>query len=346
VAGADIRDPLSLLAAVGKDCAGAVQLCAPAEVEATIAREGALVPCPETDIEMRLAEMRTNEDASWTMPGEHWSLGGSQQKFALHRADDLWFEAHGAQPTSHILKPGAYRLHAQALVEHVSMRAAAACGLNVAHTDYTQFKTEPAIVVTRFDRAPDPDGNLVRFHQEDLCQALGVVEKYESRGGPSADSIIRLLRDVSSTPSEASANVNAFVDGLVFNTTIAAPDAHGRNYAVVLDRDTVRFAPLFDVASGLAYTYRNEDARELCMGIAGVFDAQAVGADEWRRFADRNRLDADRVIDRARRFADAIPGAVRSALAGVDDRDGTARELSARLLPAVDEHMAAIARRL
>lgn len=340
--GADSRDPLSLLAGVGKDCAGAVQFCRPDEVDATIDRAGALLPMSESDIEMRLAELRTDENASWVMPGEHWSLGGSQQKFALRRTDQGWFEAQGAQPTSHIVKPGIYKLTAQALLEHVSMRAAAACGIDVALTEYTGFKSEQAIVVTRFDRTTSPDGGLVRLHQEDACQALGVTEKYEDRGGPTAGQIIALLRDASRTAADGRANVARFVDGLVFNTVMAAPDAHARNYALMLDHDTVTLAPLFDIAAGLAYDTRPDDGRKLAMSVAGEFDSRVITGDHWRRFADDNDLDADDLLERVRRYADTIPGALRAVLDDVDDWDGTARALADRLLPAADAHLLAV----
>lgn len=339
--GADARDPLSLLAVLGKDCAGAVQFCLPDDVEPTRSRDGALVLLTDADIEMRLAEMRTDEDAGWVMPGEHWSLGGSQQKFALRRTADGWAEAQGAEATSHIVKPGIYRMTAQALVEHVSMRAAAACGIDAASTEYLTFKSESAIVVTRFDRASTGEAGLVRLHQEDLCQALGVGEKYEDYGGPTADDLIRLLRDRSRTARDAAANVERFVDALVFNTLIAAPDGHARNYAVLLDADSVRLAPVFDVASGLAYSYRDDTARALAMSVAGEFDPAAVTRDTWRRFADENRLDVDDVLDRLDRYADTIPSAMRSALAEVDDWDRSAIALADRLLPAVEAHLAA-----
>ena len=74
--GADPRDPLSLLAAIGKDCAGAVQFCEPDDVAATLAREGRLEPVTDSDIETRLAAMRLGDDPSWVLPEEHWSLGG------------------------------------------------------------------------------------------------------------------------------------------------------------------------------------------------------------------------------------------------------------------------------
>nr|WP_255461448.1 HipA domain-containing protein [Isoptericola sp. BMS4] len=194
--GVDAGDLLDFLSAIGKDCRGAVQFCLEGEVEATIHRDGHLEEeCSDGEIEARLDEMDTDEDASWTMPGEHWSLGGTRQKFALRRHDDRWFIAHDAEPTTHIVKPGVRKMRAQALVEHVTMRAAAALGVRVAHTEYTAFKSQDAIVVTRFDRDVAGDGAVVRRHQEDLCQAVGNDEKYEEGGGPTALDLIRLLRD-------------------------------------------------------------------------------------------------------------------------------------------------------
>lgn len=342
--GADSRDPLSMLDAVGKDCAGAVQFCRPEDVDSVVGREETLVPLSDSDIEMRLAELRTDEDAGWVMPGEHWSLGGSQQKFALRRRGGRWFEAQGAAATSHILKPGIRALRAQALLEHVSMRAAAACGATVATTRYTAFKSEAAIVVSRFDREPGAGDTLRRAHQEDLCQALGVTEKYEDRGGPAATRVIRLLRDTARTAADATANVERFVDALVLNTVIAAPDGHARNYAVLLDGDAVRLAPLYDVASGLAYQ-PGRDGRALAMSVGGEFRADAVTGTHWRRLAAENRLDADAVIARVHGYAETVPSAMRAALDEIEDWDGSARELADRLLPAVERYAADVAAR-
>ena len=340
--GANPQDRLSVLAAIGKDCAGAVQFCLPEEVTDVRARSGELVPVSDAEIEQRLAEMDVDEEASWILPGEHWSLGGTQQKFTLRRQADQWLLAHGSEPSTHIVKPGIRKLKAQALAEHVSMRAAADLGLAVADTQFAEFKSQTAIVITRFDRAPDADGAPVRRHQEDLCQALGVTEKYEEDGGPSALEIIALLRDASATPRQARANVERFVDGLLYNTVIGAPDAHARNYAVLLEGDQVELAPLYDVASGFGYGAGGQD-RKLSMSIGGTFLLDEVDADAWRRFADVARLDDERLLTRLAAMADAAPAAFESALAAVDDWHGQAADLGERLLPRLREHAARFA---
>ena len=51
-------------------------------------------------------------------------------------------------------------------------------------------------------RRPSGAPVLERLHQEDFCQALGIVSetKYQKEGGPSLKQCFGLLREVSSTP--------------------------------------------------------------------------------------------------------------------------------------------------
>ncbi|WP_369374892.1 type II toxin-antitoxin system HipA family toxin [Promicromonospora sp. Populi] len=328
----DTRDELALLSVVGKDCAGAVQFCVEDEIEATIRREGSLQECSAGDIEIRLDEMDTDESASWTMPGEHWSLGGTQQKFALRRQDDRWYVAQGAEATTHIIKPGIRKMKAQALDEHVSMRTARIVGIDAAHTEYTSFKSQDAIVVSRFDRLRVDGDQVVRLHQEDLCQALGDNEKYESEGGPSALGIIRMLREVSETAGSARRNVERFVDGLIYNTVIGAPDAHARNYAVLLDGDSVDLAPIYDVASGFAYDPPTGGRRVVSMSVGGMFELDEIGRDAWSRFADAAGLDVDHTVGRVAELAALVPDAIETALEDLDDYEGHVAALGERLL--------------
>lgn len=332
----DPEDVLDVLSAIGKDCAGAIQFCRDDEIEDTSQRAGRLEEYRESDIEVRLDEMDTDQDASWTMPGEHWSLGGTQQKLALRHENDRWFVAHGAEATTHIIKPGVRKMTAQALVEHVSMRAACLLGVHVAPTEFVSFKSQDGIVVTRFDRYRTAAGVVERVHQEDLCQAIGNDEKYEEFGGPSALEIIQLLRDASATASEARRNVERFVDGLVYNTVVEAPDAHARNYAVLLRGDAVKLAPLFDVASGLAYDTPPGADRVLSMSVGGTFAPQEIDARRWSNFAATAGLDADTVVGRVAEMRSAAPGAFATALDEIDDVEGHAATLRERLLPELE----------
>ena len=334
--GVEGTDLLDLLAAVGKDCAGAVQFCPPGEIDQTLAREGALVPCSDTDIEIRLAAMSFNEDSSWTMPDEHWSLGGTQSKIALRLHGGAWHTAEGAEPTTHILKPGIRGMRAQALLEHISMRTAKLLGLDVAHTEYTSFKSENAIVVTRFDRHASEGGIVHRHHQEDVCQALGISSKYEDHGGPCAADVVRLLRDASQTAAQARDNVGRFLDALTFNTLIGAPDAHGRNYAVLLDGENVTLAPLYDVATGLAYEQMSMQ-RVASMSLGGTFAFTDMNAASWRRLGDDVGVDGEELLTRARQLAADLPDAMEDALDELED-DPDVPEVRDRLMGSLAAH--------
>lgn len=334
--GADPRDPLSLLSAIGRDCAGAVQFCEPDDVAANFAREGRLEAVTDSDIEARLAAMRLGDEPSWVLPEEHWSLGGMQQKLALRRESGRWHYATGAEPTTHIVKPGVRQVRAQALIEHVTMRAARTLGVAVASTEFVDFRSERAIVIDRFDRARDDAGRVRRLHQEDLCQALGVREKYEDTGGPSAARIVALLRDSAASPADARRNTEAFLNGLAFNTVTASPDAHSRNYAVLLDGDRVHLAPLYDVATGLAYSIGTRASRRLSMSIGGVFDWEAIDAEAWRRCAAELGVDESAVLDRVHRMTADAPAAFAAALDEVEDWDGSVTDVRTRLLPALE----------
>jgi len=96
------------------------------------------------------------------------------------------------------------------------------------------------------------EGSIVRVYQEDLCQALAVYprRKYESAGGPTAADIARLLRDNS---TDGDADVWEFVQALIFNYLIGAPDAHAKNYSVMHAPGLTRITPMYDVASALPY---------------------------------------------------------------------------------------------
>lgn len=68
--------------------------------------EGALVPMSGSGIGMRLRDLISSRQPSRQAHGEHWSLAGAQEKIALHRRADQWYQATGAIPTTHIIKPG------------------------------------------------------------------------------------------------------------------------------------------------------------------------------------------------------------------------------------------------
>ncbi|MBN1174952.1 MAG: HipA domain-containing protein, partial [Micromonosporaceae bacterium] len=69
-------------------------------------------------------------------------------------------------------------------------------GSNAVRSRVGAFGEPRFIVVERSDRLGGPDGKVIRVHQEDLCQALGIppTRKYQNEGGPTPEHIIHFLR--------------------------------------------------------------------------------------------------------------------------------------------------------
>src|SRR5947209_5418022 len=173
-------------------------------------------------------------------------LAGAQAKTALLYSNGRWGVPSGLAATSHILKPAVVGLDDHDLNEHLCLDAARRAGLIAARTRIAQFGGESAIVVDRYDRRHQGD-QIVRVHQEDLCQALAIppARKYQSEGGPGPTDIIRLLRRI--MPARAArAAVWSFIDALAWNWIIGGTDAHAKNYSLLLAGDQIRLAPLYD----------------------------------------------------------------------------------------------------
>ena len=334
------RNPFALLTHVGDDCAGALRFVTATRLEAATQNDG-IETIDEADIAVRLRELRRDRSTWHGRDGEgRFSLAGAQPKTALWFDGRRWGVPRGRTPTTHILKPGIVDLDEHAENEHLCLATARALGLPSARSRIMHFEDEVAIVVERYDR-PTVDGVVMRAHQEDLCQALGIhpSQKYENDGGPGARSCVDVLREHSGEPE---ADVRTFVRALGFNWLIGGTDAHAKNYAVLIGRgDRVRLAPLYDVASALPYF----DSRKLrsAMKIGGTYRMHDVGRHQWAKLAQTAGLDASAVHDDLRTLATQLPDAVATERARLNEA-GLAGEAVDRLSVALAERAEACRR--
>lgn len=339
------KHPLGLLSAVGRDLPGRFQIVPEAEDD---------VPVPsgvewlaDDDVAQLLREIRVDQTAWLGARGAagRWSLAGAQAKIALRHDGRRWGRPFGRSATTHILKPAIAGLDEHDLTEHLCMQAARGAGLLAARSSAIAVADERAICIERYDRVPS-GGDVTRIHQEDLCQALGVHPdlKYESDGGPSVAMISSLL--TRSIGGDAARQARErFADALALNWLLAGPDAHAKNYSLLLSAGQVRLAPLYDVASALPYPDFYPDKFRLAMRIGGQYRAARVTADQWRRAAAQLALDEDTVLDRVASLAERLPTAMESAAA---EADVAALEspLPQRLLDLVAQRCAVLGRRL
>jgi serine/threonine-protein kinase HipA len=220
-----------------------------------------------------------------------------------------WGVPSGRTPTTHILKPPTGDFDGHTENEQVCLTLARALGMPVVSSQIQRFAGEIAIVVERYDRVPGPSGPnepILRIHQEDVCQALGLppASKYQSEGGPSPRAVVELLRTHSSRPAE---DVETFVSALAYNWLIAGTDAHAKNYSLLHGpAGALRLAPLYDLASALPYERLDQRRLKLAMKIGGEYRVHDVAERHFRKLATELRLDPGETLARVRQLAAAL----------------------------------------
>lgn len=300
---------------IGWDCAGAVQFCAESTEAEMLSREPGSMALSEGELGAHLESVRRGvpglPDAP---PGAPFSLAGAQAKTVLSRSGEEWAIPTGGAPSTHILKVALPGYEDNDLVEHVCMGALRRCGVPAAPTEIVQAAGERAIAVKRYDRILDGAGEVARVHQEDLCQALGFpsMYKYQSNGGPSPADAAEALRGA----VDGDAAVARFRDALICNWLLAAPDAHAKNYSLLISGSGYSLAPLYDVCSMAPYTGPSRDIADIALAMS-VGDAWSVREAEnheaWRDCADDLGIDAGATLARAEELAEQIPRALAAA---------------------------------
>jgi serine/threonine-protein kinase HipA len=191
-------------------------------------------------------------------------------------------------PSNCLLKPEHERFEGLAVNEAFCMKVAAAAGNEAATTELLELDGIRCLYSERFDRTVDADGAIGRLHQEDMCQALGLLptQKYEAEDGPSVASVIALLRRQRS--SRIALDVNAFVRAVLTGFLLGNSDAHGKNFSLLYDPATgVRLAPLYDLVSTAVY---DDLTLRLAMAIGGEDDPSQVDLLCWERLGAESGL--------------------------------------------------------
>lgn len=306
--------PFALLSTpVGEDCAGAVRFVAPDRFAAAVDRPGTVRWLTDHEMTARLAELRRDR-RQWLGSGltGQFSLAGAQAKMALVLRKGRFGEPSGRIPTTHIVKPAVAGFHNQDLNEHLCLATARHLGIATAKSEMLTLGSETALVVERYDRKR-VGRSVVRVHQEDLCQALGLHPraKYQNEGGPSPKEIATLFRRVM-PPEIAMSSIWRFADALAFNWLIGGTDAHAKNYSLLIEGSEVRLAPLYDIASMLPYEH--ERGLKMAMKLGGSYLVDAV-RNPWPKAARELGLPARDLVARVEDLAVRCPDALAAAIA-------------------------------
>jgi len=262
------KNDFALLSAIGGECAGAVSLLpSPSSItklkpDYRILSERALTDIIQT---MHQRPMIAGED------GIRLSLAGAQDKLPVAVIDGDIAIPIGGAPSTHILKP--INRDYPSLIENecFCLKLAQQIGLNAAESSIHQVRGNPYLLVKRYDRVINEQG-IERLHQEDFCQALGIIPemKYQREGGPDITACFQLIRQVSSLPVM---DIKMLLQGVLFNLIIGNNDAHGKNFSLLYQDQKTRLAPFYDMISTVFYPGL---AAKMAMKIGSKYEFEAL----------------------------------------------------------------------
>ena len=309
------RNPLALLAKVGEDCAGAIQLVLPERADDIT--DGEITWLSEEAVAVRLRELRENRASTGRQAGDkgQFSLAGAQTKTALHFAGGMWGLPSGRMPTTHILKPPIPGVKGQVENEHFYLRLAASLNIQSVNSEVMKFENERAIVIERYDRLRLADGRVRRIHQEDMCQTLGLPpsRKYQENKGPG---VYDILAKVLATSADPAMDRDTFVRAVALNYVLAGTDAHAKNFSVLFGRGAAyRLAPIYDVNSYLPYA-QNVDTSKLSMSVDGHSAIGRILPRHWRAQARACGLREDLWVSTIRDIVARTPDLASDVLRG------------------------------
>jgi serine/threonine-protein kinase HipA len=304
-------DVFGLLAALGKDCAGALVIQPEDDPPPPTPTTRTAQPLSADDLGELIANLRSAPlgiDRTVRL-----SLAGVQEKLLLTRMPDgAWGRPVEGTPSTHILKPEIERFANTVENEAFCMRIAKYVGLSVADIETIIVDERPVLVVERYDRVVDTDGTVHRVHQEDFCQALGLPpeKKYEQDAGPTLTRVARILQDVADPAAP-----ETLLRALTLNVALGNCDAHGKNFSLLhTESGVLRLAPLYDLLSTRLYPLDDK----LAMYVDSVQKADRVTADRIVNEAIRwgmTRRSAEEIVSDS---LDRLPAAVSGAAGEID----------------------------
>jgi len=349
--GARSTGAFDLLAEVGRDCVGAIQLLAP-DMPAPDPTVVLGEPLEEEDIERILEAVPGGRTMGRRGSDEfRISLAGAQEKTALLWYDGRWMRPSGPTPTTHIFKLPLGRVEGLDLStsvenEWLCHRLLRAFGIPVAASRVGTFGAQKALIVERFDRRLVGDARwVVRLPQEDLCQATRTPRalKYEADGGPG----IRRILDLLLGSESALVDREDFYRTQVAFWLLCAIDGHAKNFSVfLLPGGRFRLTPRYDVLSAHPVLGRGRgrlSEHEVKLAMAAWGRSRHYS---WNRIFRRHWLQvgADCGIHRAEEILDELVAATPGVLQQVasDLPGGFPDEVASPIL----EGLAGAARRL
>ncbi len=299
------QNDLALLDAIGGECAGAITF---------VPAGHSMIPADDAGVEwldehqlLALLDELPRRPMLAGRDGVRLSLAGAQDKLPVVFDGRRIGLPKGGHPSSHILKPAIASVEDSVVNEGYCLALAHAMGMPAARAQFLPVHDRHVLLVDRYDRRALGDDRPERIHQEDFCQALGVVPemKYQNEGGPGLEACFELLRKAT-RPSAP--QVLRLFDAVVFNALIGNHDAHAKNFSLLYAGPTPTLAPLYDLLSTAVYERLTP---KMAMKLGSKYKFSEVQARHWTQFAQASGLSAAQARKRVLRMAQDLPDVAR-----------------------------------
>ena len=338
------QNDYALLNSLGGECAGAVTLLEPGQSPQAVDTTHEVRWLDHAQLlqvldEMPLRPMRAGDD------GLRLSLAGAQDKLPVVLDADgfrIGLPLNGS-PSTHILKPPIAGVDGSVFNEAFCMALAGALRLDVASTKIQAIadgaQQRHYLLVERYDRKPGVP--VQRLHQEDFCQAMGIVSehKYQNEGGPGLAQCFALLR---SATRPSALHTLKLLDYVVFNALIGNHDAHGKNFSLLYTPAGAVLTPLYDALCTAVYPTLTD---KMAMKIGSKYKFSEVMARHWEQFALDAALSPAQMKKRMLDIAKRLPDLARATQATFQSQ-GNSHPIIDRIVTLIDQRCALTIRRL
>jgi serine/threonine-protein kinase HipA len=335
------QNDFALLNAIGGECAGAITFVSHRQPLATAEQAG--VEWLDEPQLMALLDELPRRPMLAGRDGVRLSLAGAQDKLpVVFDGQRIGLPTEG-QPSTHILKPAIASVEDSVFNEGFCLALAQAMGLPSAQAQIFGVQGLQVLLVARYDRRVGVDGQPMRIHQEDFCQALGVVPemKYQNEGGPDLKACFDLLRKAT-RPSAP--QVLRLLDAVVFNALIGNHDAHAKNFSLLYadpgKNAAPTLAPLYDMLCTAVYDHLTP---KMAMKLGSKYKFTEVQARHWEQFAQAAGLSKAQTKKRVLQIAQQLPAIARSLQA---TQPFAGRPIIAKMIELMDQRTALTIRRL
>ena len=296
------QNDFALLDHIGGECAGAVTFLEPGQALPVSTRTDDVQWLSDDEVVAILDELPRRPMLAGK-DGLRLSLAGAQDKLpVVFDGTRIGLPLNGT-PSSHILKPPIHAVEDSVINEGFCMALAEAMQLKPAKSKVHQVLDRSFLLVERYDRLIDTQGHRQRLHQEDFCQALGVVPemKYQNEGGPDLAQCFDLVRRAT---RHSAPQVLRLLDCVIFNALIGNHDAHAKNFSLLYSGKTPVLAPFYDTLSTAVYPTLTQ---KMAMKIGSKYKFTEVQKQHWEQFAQAAGLSPVQVKKRILTLASLLP---------------------------------------